>query len=100
VATGADFFWEQVDANQRYLTPRGGALFKVIGIRDFNSISYDDLTKFDYSSDKIDARNDTGNTIPQGTVLAVKTSEGRYSKFQITSYGYNLVISWVTYSGP
>ena len=95
--SGADFFWEQVNGVERYLVPRGGARFSVLGRRDFHSVSYADLTKLNYSEDKINASNATYNRIPQGTVVAAVTNEGRHSKFLITEYGYNLGISWVTY---
>src|SRR5262249_6992620 len=62
---GADFFWEQVTGVERYLVPKGGARFSVLGQRDFRSVSYADLLKLNYSADKINASDATYNRIPQ-----------------------------------
>src|SRR5215472_10062145 len=79
----ADFFWEQVNDVERYLVPRGGARFNVLGQRGFALLTYADLTKLNYSEDKINGSNATYNRIPQGTVVAAITKEGRHSKFVI-----------------
>jgi len=94
--TGADFFWEQATRTVRYLTPRNGAKFRVLGKRDFNTITESYLKRVRYSTAKIIAST-TRNSLPRGTVVACLTNEGRYCKFLIESYGYNLTISWVTY---
>jgi len=93
-----DFFWEQVTSVERYITPKNGAKFHVIGIVDFNSIEYSDLKGYSYSTDRINGSNDASNQIPQGTVVAAVTNEGRYCKFRIDTYGYNLTITWLTYN--
>jgi hypothetical protein len=96
--TDADFFWQQKTEIIRSITPRNGAKFFVLGRRDFNSIDYNDLTRLGYSSTEINGSNNASNQIPQGTVIAAITSKGRYCKFKIDTYGYNLRISWVTYT--
>jgi hypothetical protein len=95
--TGADFWWEQDSATKRYLTPKNGAVFFVVGMRDFDSLSYTDLERFPYSAQKIDASNATYNNLPANTVVAYRTKEGRLGKFLVVSYGVNLTIRWVTY---
>lgn len=94
---GTDFWWQQVTEIERYLVPRNGARFSVLGIRDFDSISYSDLIRLSYSSNRINGSAATNNRIPRGTVIAAITSQGRYCKFIIDRYGYNLSIRWVTY---
>ena len=96
--TGADFFWRIVTSTERYIAPRNGARFHVLGRRDFNSITYSDLRRLPYSSQRINGSNTASNQIPQGTVVAAITSEYRYCKFRINEYGRNLTIYWVTYS--
>ena len=94
---GADFWWQQKTDIERYLTPKNDAVFSIIGLEEFDTISYSDLVKLNYSSQKIDGSANTNNQIPQGTVVAAITNEGRYSKFIIEQIEYNLTISWVTY---
>jgi len=94
---GADFWWEQDTPVKRYLTPENGAGFFVMGIRDFASLGYADIEHLQYSSQKIDGSDAPYNNIPQGTVVAYRTSAGRLGKFVVVSYGYNLTIRWVTY---
>jgi hypothetical protein len=95
--TGADFWWEQQSPVKRYLTPENGATFFVVGIRDFDSLTYSNLEHLQYSAGKIDGSDAAYNNIPRGTVVAYKTSQGRLGKFVVVSYGYNLTIRWVTY---
>jgi len=97
---GEDFWWEQVDSRVRHIVPKHGARFTVLGVRDLDSVSYSDLAKLNYSMANIDGSDATYNRIPQGTVIAAITNEGRYSKFRVDEYGYNLLISWVTYEKP
>jgi hypothetical protein len=94
---GADFWWEQDTSVKRYLVPQNGAGFFVVGIRDFESVKYADLERFQYSSQKIDGSSFSYNQIPQGTVVAYKTNEGRFGKFIVDEYGYNLTIRWMTF---
>ena len=96
-STGADFFWEQATGVKRYLVPKNGAGFFVVGIRTFESVKYADLQRFQYSSQNIDGSNLAYNQIPQGTVVAYRTNEGRLGKLIIDEYGYNLTIRWVTF---
>jgi hypothetical protein len=95
--TGADFWWEQDTPVKRYLTPENGAVFFVVGIRDFSSLSYADLEHFPYSAEKIDGSDAPDNDLRKGTVVAYRTSERRLGKFVVASYGRNLTVQWVTY---
>ena len=95
--TGADFWWNLETNVKRDLVPLNGAVFSVVGIRDFESLSLRDIERLDYSSRTIDGSNATYNQIPQGTVVAYKTNEGRRGKFIVDEYGSNLTIRWKTY---
>jgi len=92
-----DFLWEQVTDVERYISPKNGAMFHVVGNVDFDSIMHSGLKTYSYSSDKINASDNASNQIPAGTVVATITDAGRYSKFRIEVYGYDLVIKFVTY---
>jgi hypothetical protein len=95
-----DFFWSQQTDVERYLEPRNGAQFHVIGIVDFASITYSDLVGYVYSTDPINGSDNEFNQIPVGTIVAAITNSNRYSKFRIDIYGYDLTITWVTYHLP
>jgi hypothetical protein len=64
----------------------------------FDSITLADIQATTLSSANIDGNNDNTNMIPTGTIVVYKTNEGRYGKFLVASYGYDLVINWVTYN--
>lgn len=93
-----DFLWEINNDVERSIGPRNGAKFHVVGIVDFNDIGYTDLQGYAYSTNDINGNNDASNQIPQGTVVAAVTNEGRYSKVRIDTYGYALTITWLTYN--
>ena len=38
------------------------------------------------------------NGLKQGDVFAVLTNNGHYAKVQVVTYGYNIVLRWITYS--
>ena len=92
-----DFFWEQATSVERYIEPKNGAMFHVVGSVNFDSITHSGLKTYSYSYDKINGSDNASNQIPAGTVVATITDAGRYSKFKIEVYGYNLVIKFVTY---
>lgn len=96
---GADLWWEQVTETERYLVPTNGACFAVIGQRDFDSITRDDLSRLPCFASKIDGSAASYGQVMDGTVILAVTSERRFTKFRVNQYGYDLVISWVTYSG-
>jgi hypothetical protein len=95
----SDLFWEQETNTKRTLQPTNGALFALVGQRDFDSLKIQMLKGLDYSSDGIRADNDISNAIPSGTILAYKTRHGRYGKLLIENYAYDLKVKWLTF-GP
>ncbi|MEM3661107.1 MAG: hypothetical protein QXU11_12085 [Thermoproteota archaeon] len=88
----ADLWWEQVTKTERYLVPLNGAKIANLGIVDFDSIT--DCSDYPLSEQKIDGSIGS-NTIPNGTVLIIKTNMGKYAKMRIDSYGYNLHVTVV-----
>jgi len=98
-STDADLFWEQKTDTKRALRPMNGALFALVGQRDFDSLKLQTLKGLNYSSSEIRADNDVSNAIPTGTVLAYKTKHGRYGKILIENYAHDLKVKWLTF-GP
>jgi len=94
---GTDMWWRQKDKINRSLVPADGVQFALLGKVDFDSITFQQLQQLPYSSDSIDGSDTSKNRLPAGTVVAAITNQGRYSKFQIVEYGYDLRIRWVTY---
>lgn len=91
----SDFWWEQQSSVDRYLNPQNGA--KLANMGKIGGGSYSTCANASYSSDEIDGSNDSGNDIPEGTYVCVKTTEGRYAMFRVNSYGYNLGIGYTTW---
>ncbi len=96
-AGGADIWWEQVDSVKRFLVPQSGAMLAHMGKPNFDAVSLQTLQAQPYSATPINGSNNSSNKLTAGTVIAIRTSAGRYAKMKINSYGYNLGISWVTY---
>jgi hypothetical protein len=86
---GYDLWWQQVDSETRYIVPRSGAQFAVMGPVDFDTM---DCSSAPYSSNKID-RSIYNNQIPDGTVLCAKTRNGMLVKMRIDEYGYSLEVT-------
>jgi hypothetical protein len=98
-ASGADLWWEQVNTVTRLLVPQGGAtLARMSGTPNFDAVSLQTLQAQPYAAAPINGSNNASNQLTPGTVVAVRTGAGRYAKLRVNSYGYNLGISWVTYS--
>jgi hypothetical protein len=95
----SDLFWEQETNTKRTLNPVNGALFALVGLRDFDSLKLQALKGLHYLPDNIRANDDGSNAIPTGTVVAYKTKHGRYGKLLIEDYAYNLKVKWLTF-GP
>lgn len=97
---GADFWWEQATRTERYLAPQNGAVFSVLGARDFDAVTPADLPRLRYSVDRIRSVDALSSQLPAGAVVAYRTNEGRPGKLLVESPGYNLTLRWVTYASP
>ena len=93
----ADVLWDQINSTERYLVPQNGASLHLFSSTDFEPLTLTDLQAVEYSDDRLNGRDNESTQITEGTVLGVHTNEGRYSKVLIVSYGYDLIIRWVTY---
>jgi hypothetical protein len=95
--SGADIWWEQVNNTVRFLVPRSGAMLANMGKPNFDAVSYQALQTQPYTSIPINGSNNASNALTPGTVIAIKTSTGRFAKMKVETYGYNLGIRWVCY---
>jgi tetratricopeptide (TPR) repeat protein len=73
VAPGGDFWYEDVDADTRYLTPRGGAMLAVMGNQ---SAGYDGCSTAKFTADKVSLAS-----LKKGSYLCAKTSKGAIAEF-------------------
>jgi hypothetical protein len=96
-ASGADIWWQQVNTVTRYLVPKSGAMIANMGIVNFDAVSRQTLMGQAYTATPVNGSNNSSNKLTPGTVIAVKTNAGRYAKMLVSTYGYNLGITWVTY---
>lgn len=87
-----DFIWEQQGAN-RFLTPKNGTL----AILGANPTGYHICAAANLSTTQIIGTEGSGNQIPNGTNLCVKTSDGRYASILVVSYGANLGIAYTVW---
>jgi len=99
VDSGGDVFWDQQTSTVRSMDPQGSAQLVNIGVVDFNSITAAKLHSLTYTTTPIDGNNDSSNKLVNGDVFAVLTNGGNHAKVQVVSYGYNIVVQWVTYKG-
>jgi hypothetical protein len=65
-------------------------------IDEFSSITPEEIEATPLSGAQIDG-SESSNDLPDGTIVVYQTSSGRYGKFQVITYGYDITIKWVTY---
>lgn len=63
---------------------------------DFTCLTPEEIATIPLSTNQIDG-SDASNDLPDGTIVVYQTNEGRYGKFQVTTWGITLTIKWVTY---
>ena len=81
----ADFHWGHQDEKERYLQPRNGAMAAIIASRPFERIDLAFAKAADLSGDRI-TDSDRNNTLGPGTVVVLKTSDGRFGVLQVIRY--------------
>jgi len=100
VSSGGDVYWHQhPTATVHTLDPKGKAQLANMGVIDFANVTYQQLVGLSYSTTPIDGNDDSTNQLATGDVFAVLTNDGNHAKVQVTGYGYDLAIKWVTYKG-
>jgi hypothetical protein len=86
---------------ERVLQPWSASGIAVIGGRDFDRVTREGLRRTEYQQQGVDASRDENNRLPPGTVLAVRTQEGRFAKVRIiASRGDSVRFDWITYALP
>jgi hypothetical protein len=76
----SDFWWEQVSEKERDLVPQGGAGWAIVE-KAFEKITRDDLAQIEYSTGKL-----PGSSLAVGTVVAVRTADGKFAKLKVVGY--------------
>lgn len=92
-----DLWWEQLDAVHRRLVGLNGAKMVRFGAPSYESISLEQLKAAVFPLDSVEGSSTPANQLTAGTVLGVRSGAGRYSKLQVTTYGYDLGIRWTIY---
>jgi hypothetical protein len=85
-----DFEW--TNQPPHIIEPVNGAKFHLVGTNDLDSLEFDTLTAYTYSTSNIPE-----SQLPLGTVVAAITNQGRYCKFRVDANDPHLTITWVTY---
>jgi hypothetical protein len=94
---GEDIWWEQQTAVLRQMVPQNSAGIINLGLVNFNTINAANLQSLTYSNTPIPGNNNPTNKLVTGDVFAVRTTSGNYAKVAVVTYGYDMVIQWVTY---
>ena len=81
-STTADVWWNQMTQTTRQLQPSNGALLFNMGPANYEAVTKAQLQGLAYSNTAING-SDSGNAMPPGTVIAVKTNTGRYAKMKV-----------------
>jgi hypothetical protein len=97
LVSNTDVWWEQVTSTERKMAPENGATIANIGVTNFTNVTVAQLKGKSYSSSALDGNNDSSNQLVNGDVWAVHTDLGSYVKVVVTTYGYNLTVTYVWY---
>ena len=92
-----DIWWQQQTTVLRQMVPSNNARIINLGVVNFNTITPANLQNLTYSTTPIVGNNDASNKLVNGDIFAVKTNKGNYAKVKVITYGYDIVIQWITY---
>ncbi len=81
----SDFFWEQIDATNRNLVPKNGAVAAVAAAKDFDGVDESFARRQQLSSAKISGSDRNAELMP-GSIVVFRTSQGRYGKLQVIRF--------------
>jgi trypsin-like peptidase len=98
-----DLFFAARTNVERVLEPNpwSTSTMAIIGGRAFDRVTLEGLRRTNYQRQGFDASRDERNRLPAGTVLAVRTSDGRFAKVKIVeSHGDVIRFDWLTYALP
>ena len=83
---------EDCDDNNAVINPDNTS-----GQAVFDALTMETIMSQSMGSEDINADDNETNLIPPGAIVVYKTKTGRFGKFIVETYGYNLTISWLTY---
>ncbi|MEA3075215.1 MAG: hypothetical protein QOF60_123 [Actinomycetota bacterium] len=98
-SSGADVWWRQDTSTTRALAPQGGATLANMGAADYEATDKAKLQSLTYSTAAIDG-SDANNKLTPGTVIAIKTSNGRYAKMKVISKAADNTLTFRFYTYP
>lgn len=90
----ADVFWRRMTATDSELKPLNGVVLDAIGVVDFNSVSYEQVSGLSLGVSALNVGD-----LPAGAVIVFKTDSGRFGKMKVNSYAgnYDMSMSWLTW---
>ncbi|MEI7437141.1 MAG: hypothetical protein WCL16_10100 [bacterium] len=90
----ADVFLRRMTAADSELQPVNGAAIGVIGVVDFNSVTYETVSGMGLGGGAVNL-----TSMPAGTVIGFKTDAGRFGKMRVNSYAGNhdMSMGWLTW---
>ena len=81
----ADFWWEMVSENQRYLTPTHGAAAALVKGKTYEQIDAAFVNRRRLQTQKIDA-GDKAGVLDPGAIIVFRTVDGTLGKLQVVGY--------------
>jgi hypothetical protein len=81
----ADFWWEMVSENQRYLTPTHGAAAAIVKGKTYEQIDAAFVSRRRLQTGKING-GDKAGVLDPGTIIVFRTADGTLGKLQIVGY--------------
>ncbi|MGA1842418.1 MAG: DUF6345 domain-containing protein [bacterium] len=66
--------------------------------KEFNYLSFNTIKAQTMSTNQINGSANSSNHLSMGSIVVYKTNSGRYGKFIVMEYGYNIKIKWKTYN--
>ncbi len=97
LVSSPDVWWQQVSSTVRKMTPEHGATIVNIGVTNFTNVTLAQVKSKSFSTTPLDGNNDSSNQLVNGDVWAVHTDLGSYAKVVVTSYNYDITITYVWY---
>ena len=97
--TGSDVWWRQVDGATRYFSAENGAVFSNMGLANYDAVTKAQLQGLTYNTTSING-SDSGNQMPPGTVIAIKTNAGRYAKMKVVAKDAANTLTFRFYTYP
>jgi len=78
---GTDVWWAHETEKESFLVPQNGAGLVVLGKKEFDKITRENLAALKYSDEKL-----AKELLSPGTVVAMRTNEGNFAKLKVVKY--------------